>query len=366
MASEQQTKDFHYVAIPTRTELVVIPTIIFVIGLVFFVLRIQTRRAKKALGIDDLFLAITVVLGAVVLVGVIVGVHYGVGKHAQSVTGQAHRAYVKAVMIQGRAYSWGISSLKIGLAFQLMRIKGDSKRWRWGLWAMIVAVVMVLIVSEVLFWLSARPISALWDPKKAVHAKFLPLSTGIAWSYTFSSWNLFSDLVFAVSPVFFIRKMNQSLRERVVLAVLMGLGLLCAACAAPRFIALKNFNAPDVTYMEAGIIFWSLLEYYVGVCAVSAPTLRSKFEAGLRALGFKVDRSSAPNSRWYGRSKSSRGWRRHFSSDKSRTLPNTDGPSSKHGEESTDSTALEKGDDTWLADRSGSDDYITKPADSKV
>jgi hypothetical protein len=50
---------------------------------------------------------------------------------------------------------------------------------------------------------------------------------------------ILTDFACALLPLAFIRKINRPLRERVVLAVLMGLGLFVGACGVAKMVMMK-------------------------------------------------------------------------------------------------------------------------------
>ena len=109
-----------------------------------------------------------------------------------------------------------------------------------------------------------------------------------------------TDLVFALIPIFFIRTMHKSRRERWTLGVIMGLGLLCTAATIPKLIVLKNFYPNnDFTWTVTDVAFWSVLEVFIGISAICITTLRSRFESAFRAFGIKIRSSS--HSKYAGR-----------------------------------------------------------------
>ena len=118
-------------------------------------------------------------------------------------------------------------------------------------------------------------------------------------------------MVFAVLPLFFILKINRPLREKIVLCLLMGLGILCAAASIPKFISYSVFaSGGDTTKNASGVVVWSQIELYVGITAACIPMLRSFFESALRKIGVSITNSSR------GISRSSAGWNRYHQSNR--------------------------------------------------
>jgi hypothetical protein len=101
--------------------------------------------------------------------------------------------------------------------------------------------------------------------------------------------------------MFFILKINRPLREKIVLCLLMGLGILCAAASIPKFISYSVFaNGGDTTKNATGVVMWSQIELYVGIIAACIPMLRAFFESALRRIGVSITNSSRGVSRTSG------------------------------------------------------------------
>jgi hypothetical protein len=101
--------------------------------------------------------------------------------------------------------------------------------------------------------------------------------------------------------LFFILKINRPLREKIVLCLLMGLGILCTAASIPKFISYSVFaSGGDTTKNATGVVVWSQIELYVGIIAACIPMLRAFFESALRRIGVSITNSSRGVSRTSG------------------------------------------------------------------
>jgi rhodopsin domain-containing protein len=97
---------------------------------------------------------------------------------------------------------------------------------------------------------------------------------------------LFTDAIFAAIPLFFIRKLNIPLREKIVLGVLMALGLFCTTATIPKLLSMGQYASnPDYSWFGADLLMWSMIEVYIGIIAACIPTLRRLFESILRNYG---------------------------------------------------------------------------------
>ena len=110
---------------------------------------------------------------------------------------------------------------------------------------------------------------------------------------------LLTDLLLALLPILFIRKLALPLRSKLVLYFLMALGVTCAASIIPKLIALQSFtDRGDFTYSSAGTMLWSQIEVYTGIIAVCIPVLKNAAERGLRRMGVLTGSSGGRGSEW--------------------------------------------------------------------
>lgn len=142
------------------------------------------------------------------------------------------------------------------------------------------------IASTVFQLVQCRPLAVIWDPSNhpdAVCAKPQAAYTSI---YVNSAIAITTDLIFAILPITFIWKINRPLRERIVLALLMGLGLFAAITSMVKTTLVKFYGVTGDTLWDAiDISLWSFLEEQTGIIAACIPCLKSPFERLLGRLG---------------------------------------------------------------------------------
>jgi hypothetical protein len=97
---------------------------------------------------------------------------------------------------------------------------------------------------------------------------------------------LLTDVVFAILPIVFIRKIQRPLREKIVLYFLMALGITCAASIIPKLVVLRDFESREnFTQTSAATMLWSQVEVFTGIIAVCIPVLKSSAERALKTIG---------------------------------------------------------------------------------
>lgn len=105
---------------------------------------------------------------------------------------------------------------------------------------------------------------------------------------------LLTDIIFAALPILFVRVLQHPRREKIVLCLLMGMGLLCAISVIPKLISIRRFSvtAVDFTYDVGSVTLWAQVEIFTGVIAASIPGLKSLFERILHRGGFLTSASA--------------------------------------------------------------------------
>jgi hypothetical protein len=93
------------------------------------------------------------------------------------------------------------------------------------------------------------------------------------------------DVTLSLMPIRFIRTLNRSLSEKILICVLMALGLLATAMACAKMTTFNTFGEGDP--MQATIMpsLWAKLEEEVGIIASSLPCLKSPVETLLKKMG---------------------------------------------------------------------------------
>ena len=131
---------------------------------------------------------------------------------------------------------------KISICLFLLRIV-DSRKVRIALYSLIGGLVLFTSVSVCLFLGVCRPSRAYWDvgvngiclSNHQVESVVLAQgSKSLTWSGPVDLLNrpvlsVFTDLICAAFPIFFLRNLQVKLRTKVALCLLMGLGVMYAS-----------------------------------------------------------------------------------------------------------------------------------------
>ncbi|KAI4228422.1 MAG: hypothetical protein LQ349_006553 [Xanthoria aureola] len=160
---------------------------------------------------------------------------------------------------------------KISIALFLLRIV-DSRKVRMAMYALIGCLVFFTTIFVCLFLGVCRPLKAYWNTGMDAVClsdnvfKNIVIAQGVL--------SIITDLICAAFPVFFLRGLQVSLRTKIGLCLLMGLGLITAVCCAVRTGLSAAVKSPDVTWDIAANVAWRLPEVNIGIVCANAPALR--------------------------------------------------------------------------------------------
>ena len=167
----------------------------------------------------------------------------------------------------------GIGVVKISVCLTLLRVVERARRGiTLFLWFLLVFVAVTHLALAMLFFLHCRPLAALWNME--VRGSCLSTHTTVLAGYIGFAIDVVTDLVCAAIPVLVIHRLQMSVRSKVALCMLMGLGVFTAGCAVAKAITLRGVFAADYTFGFTKPATWAAVEQFVGIIITSLPTLR--------------------------------------------------------------------------------------------
>ena len=175
--------------------------------------------------------------------------------------------------------------VKISIACMLLRIK-RSKPWLAFLYIMIAIQVATCIGSVAFILFRCIPMRANWD-HDVTGARCASVKSIYYTIYITAVISIVTDLILALLPLAFIRKMQRPLRDKIVLSALMGLGIFATIMSIVKTTVVKQYDSTgDILWDSVDLSLWSILEEQAGIIAACIPCLRSPFERILDRIGF--------------------------------------------------------------------------------
>ncbi|KAF4625684.1 hypothetical protein G7Y89_g12482 [Cudoniella acicularis] len=239
--------------------------------------RIYVRtRVTKNLGWDDFFIVLATVTA---LVGLSMGMtaeHFGLGKHIDSITSDdAIYQAVKWDYVQSLPLGLAAMFTKISIFIFMNRVFVNTQTkwtWRWTLHFVNVVNIVANIISATTVLAQCTPVQKLWDP--SIPGTCWPPKKQMAFGIFQGVASAFCDLVFSGLPVVFLWNVQISVRIKVGICSLMGLGLFTAACAIVRTYIANTEDYADITYNDLPWNIWIDMETICGIVAACLPTIR--------------------------------------------------------------------------------------------
>lgn len=99
-------------------------------------------------------------------------VAHGLGTHSYDLPEWEVSLLARLSLFKSEFYVWGTTSIKLSIAFMLLRIRRESKFWRHGLIALMIFLISFAVTSSVMDYTECHPVRALWDfsyPRSACH-----------------------------------------------------------------------------------------------------------------------------------------------------------------------------------------------------
>ncbi|KAI0451211.1 hypothetical protein F5B21DRAFT_507499 [Xylaria acuta] len=246
------------------------------LSLLFVVLRLWARISIRGTGLDDVFMVITWILFAALTI--IVGFigHNGGTRHVFYLS-QQQALYVTKLNYVAQPFGIvAVGTGKVAVGILVLRLLGALSRWRKiFLWVLLALNVIITIFAAVFTFTQCNPPAALWEPSLRDTAHCWDPSVQSNFSIFSASLNSFTDFVLAFMPITFIWGLHLPTRQRVGLAVLLGVGAFSGVCAAVKARELVSLAArSDLTWETFDLYAWACSEIFLIIVCGSIPTLK--------------------------------------------------------------------------------------------
>lgn len=180
---------------------------------------------------------------------------------------------------------------KTSIACLLLSLKHE-RRWRIFLYSTLALLFAALILITLTQFLACDPLAAYWDPalrRTASCWNFRAIEGNVI---AFSCAQVLTDIVFSFIPLTFIRHLHRPRRDKIVLTILMGLGILASGTAIARTI-IGTVVPKDRFRNDSYISLLAMVDLHVGIMAATLPTLKVFLESLLvRVVEFYKDEKS--------------------------------------------------------------------------
>ncbi|KAF2458075.1 hypothetical protein BDY21DRAFT_320566 [Lineolata rhizophorae] len=188
---------------------------------------------------------------------------------------------------------FGTGKASVGMLI-LRLLPRTALKKRWFIYFCIVSGLIVNSLCCVFTFVQCNPVEGLWDPKVPANcwkpdsqAAFAMFSGGEHRNINFTSlqnitanldnsaWNVALDVIFALFPIAIVYKVKISLRQKLGLCAILGLGLLAAVFASIKIVHLKGLTErSDLNFETYNLWVWTGAEIFIIIVTASAPPLK--------------------------------------------------------------------------------------------
>ncbi|MCJ1311882.1 hypothetical protein MMC25_005555 [Agyrium rufum] len=231
---------------------------------------------RKTMGWDDYTIVVALIIGILDNAFFTKMYDAGIGRHVLCISPQRTADVVKWSTIAQIVEVICIAFVKISVCLFILRvIEGTSRRITQLLWMLIIFIILCHLAPLLLYVLQCRPLNKVWEPMVPGNCYSSRLTYTAA--YVAIGLDAFTDLACATIPIFVIQKLQMDLRTKIAVCILMGLGVLTAACAIAKAVYLDGVFSADYPWAITVPAIWSVAETQLSLNIASIPTLPPLF-----------------------------------------------------------------------------------------
>ncbi|PVH91937.1 hypothetical protein DM02DRAFT_620216, partial [Periconia macrospinosa] len=206
---------------------------------------------KTGLGSDDYAMSIAMAFALFGFVCNVYEVRNGKGRHSSTLSRQQVSEAVKFGQLAQMQVLVGLYFAKLSIAFLMLRVAKRAMHMRFIVIVTYITTFLLTAVSIIVFviWaIQCIPLEDLWKrPGKGRNCLDRHFVVHIV--YLQSAVSLFTDLIFAVCPIYFTKNLQIAMSKKIALNVLMGLSLLTSAAGALKIVYLPDIeDTKDYTW----------------------------------------------------------------------------------------------------------------------
>ncbi|PMD30640.1 hypothetical protein L207DRAFT_391412, partial [Hyaloscypha variabilis F] len=250
-----------------------------VLSWLFVSLRCYCKIAVlHSFGPDDFLCIVTQVLFTFYGAFVLVGVHYGAGKHDVDIIPPTNIPIcLKWWWFGEQFYCLTSSTLKFSIGLFLLRI-AVHKTQKVIVWIVMIVSSLMGIYSFCLLLFQCRPITYFWGQYSGIKGSCINPMIISRTAYAFSAVSCWSDWTFCILPGFIIWNLEMNPRTKVSVLLLFALGTVASTITIVRFPYLSALNnKANFLYATTNVGVLSTIEIGIGITTVAAVTIRPLF-----------------------------------------------------------------------------------------
>ncbi|KAF2398528.1 hypothetical protein EJ06DRAFT_113644 [Trichodelitschia bisporula] len=260
-----------------------------------FVLRVWVRmRMINAFSLDDWLIGASLALFTAYSAMTFIGLHWGVGLHAEELTARQRVNAMKAWYFGELFYILNTTVLRLAVGIFLLRL-ALRRPHRHILYALNATNILFNAYYLIFTIFQCTPIKTYWlrlgspaDQARAAHG-VCHAHIGIASTYAQSAVSAVLDWAFAIIPGIIVWDLQLSRRRKIPLVMILSVGAVASAATIIRIPYIHTLSAShDFLWDTVDVIIWSSAEPGLGIAAVSSAALKPLLMQMLCCMGFDI------------------------------------------------------------------------------
>ncbi|KAI9883595.1 MAG: hypothetical protein M1823_004631 [Watsoniomyces obsoletus] len=253
-----------------RGEIIIAISILFPIATVSVVLRLWARRRHGGRWtMDDYLIMVAMFFAYGLCAAGMLGVRYGLGRHAVVVGWERINHYLKAVFAYELLYFLCLATVKISILEFYRRIFPTFPA-RVAIFSVLAFVIALIVASVALVIFQCTPVSYFWNRMSQGRCiQQIDAIIGI------SVPNIVSDVAILVLPMPIIWHLRIPKVHKVALTGVFLLGGFVCVASVVRVTHISRSKSRDPTWTDVDGILWSTVEACLGIVSANLPIMRS-------------------------------------------------------------------------------------------
>ncbi|OTA56509.1 hypothetical protein K449DRAFT_162307 [Hypoxylon sp. EC38] len=248
------------------------------ISTLFAVARLWIRvRIMRKFQFDDFMIVISVICSWMSVGFSTTAVHYGSGRHIQTLTQEQIQGAILFTLI---GFVPGILSFvlpKLAVVTLLSRLLNPSRTHLIWLWFMCIFCLLTMMGSVGMVFGQCQPSRSQWD--FSVPARFC-WDKWISVDYTRGAcaFSAFVDFYLSIYPGVVLYKIQLPTKKKIALSAALGIGSISTVVAVYKITVLDSLASVDFSYDNCDLTIWTIVEGSVITIAACIPLLQPLLE----------------------------------------------------------------------------------------
>ncbi|RDL42410.1 uncharacterized protein BP5553_02389 [Venustampulla echinocandica] len=240
------------------------------LGTIIIIARVCTRLfIVRSLGKDDW----AMVLGWAATVGymcqILLLARWGIGLPATENSMEDMVRMMKVTLAIQATYYFAVAFIKISIVlFYLRLVEAQTvvRRLCHGTIALLAVFLGICLTGTLA---QCVPMEKQWDFIGAVPGKCINTT---AFFYSTSAFNIITDIWIICLPIRVLSKIHRPQREKIILFVVFGMGVLACVASIVRLYSIRVFTLSQDPFYDGGPVnIWSMVEINVAIVCASVP-----------------------------------------------------------------------------------------------